>query len=246
MRRPPTGWTKEEVAARLAAGEPAPAIIDGFMGHSKKSRSAFAADLGKWRLDDPSFAALIGKADTPGGGQPVAEPPQLLEVLIGAFAALLPWQQDCLRTYGRTKSKLSAVLATHLPDGSPLSMTYLNRRIIPGAPEFDQALADAFDEVEAIFVAEAEDRIWRELDLSHQTAVLSGDARTALWGNLEVLARRGKRQGWQKSEDRVISGTVNHNHTHVLEQAAIAAGEHSRQMFAGRPELKLLPAGAPS
>jgi hypothetical protein len=235
MRRPPPDWTREKIAERLAAGESVVAVLDSFLAASpKKSRSAFAADLERWRKEDGAFAALLGAETGAAPAPPAPRVEVLLDSLLGTFGELAAWQQDCLRVYARTKSKLAAVAACRLPDGSPLSMTALNRRILQGASDFEPALAAAFEEVEAMFVAQAEDRVWEELDIAHQAALLSGDARTALWGQLEVLARRGARQGWQKNERREIAGSVDHKHTLSIEQAANAAADFSKR-FLNRP-----------
>jgi len=225
------------VGERLAKGESIAAVIGSFLVQdgNKKDRTTFAADVRQWRAEAPSFDLLCRSAAAQFVG--IAG---VVERLLSGFGGLPAWQQTFLLTYGRTKSKLRAVAETTLPDGAACSVTYVNRRILQGK-DFDAAFSEAVEEVEAIFVAEAEDRIWRELDLAHEQAELSGDARTALWGQLEVLSRRGQRQGWQKSERRDISGSIKHDHQHTLQLAAAAAGEVNRRLSFSR-EVKLLPA----
>jgi hypothetical protein len=232
----------EAVAARLAGtpdrpGESIALVIGSFLAAegNKKDRSTFAADVRRWRAESPAFDKLCSTA-----AASTVSISSILERLLSGFGDLPEWQQRFLLVWGRTKSLLRAIAEVDLPDGTPLTVTYVNRRILPGAKDFDPAFAAAAEEVEAIFVAEASDRIWRELDLAHEQAELSGDARTALWGQLEVLSRRGQRQGWQKSERRDISGTVKHDHQHTLQLAAAAAGEVNRRLSFAR-EVRLLP-----
>lgn len=242
MRRPPPGWDQVSVKARLLAGETILEIIEGFAADpiNRKHRTTYAADIRNWRQADPEFAVLSGApakvAEAP-KGKPLPAP---LVDLRSAFPGLADWQLAFLEEYSRTKSILSSVAGVTLPDGSPLTVTRVNRLLLPG-PKQDQTFADAYAEVEAVFVAEAADRVWKSLDMADQSALISGDARTSLWGLFELLRRRGIRQGWGDFERHEITGSVQHVHSVSLEAASRAAHDISRRLYGSTDAAAALP-----
>lgn len=230
----PAGWSKEFVLQWLEL-HPKGNIMPMLERLAKDEPGILAGtlyqEIARWKKTDPEFRAAYKEAMD--GRHPIANN-EYAEVLALEHRGsdMEDWRLTAAMMYLESKSKATAAKA------AGISISHLYGKLREGSPDADPELIHLFRQVETIMLWGKEET----LEWAVQEARDQGDARTAGQLALSVLERLDKRK-WSKSEERVVSGHIVHEHVVQArkESALAAAAMTSRKLFGPREEHGALP-----
>jgi hypothetical protein len=224
----PVGWGPEAVLAWLKAN---PAGTPKELCEEVASRcdpvvsgQTVYADVCKWRRYDERFRIqynmLVGDRKVPPAVSPASRDAQDPD-----------WRQKWALAYLKSRSYADAATAAGLDKG-----TLTNKRT-PGNPQYDHEFYLVWKATLEAIREHYED----VLNWAVDEAQAQGDPKTAGGLAVTVLERVDKAR-WSRSEERLMAGTVKHEHEHRLvlttaQEAARRQAELTSQRLFGPPAL---------
>lgn len=220
--RPPE-WGKKWFLEQLAASEKAKkshavlyAGIAAMTGGSCTG-DALKHEVIRWRQSDEAFRkAYYSVAGTDPGYAPRLEERPGME----------DWKIRWCEAFIRSRKRRTAC------QDIGVSLTTVNDTLNPKRPQYDPSFVDlhaqAMAEVLGSYEADVEDGM--------QEAREQGDAKTMIFGGLEILSRLD-RDKWARNERREVYGEVRHTHQLAArqEQAVLHAAAISQRLFGPPP-----------